>query len=300
MATRQEPFGDVLEVRDEPYLSHTETTINTRETEDGEIEEQDSNSYTIEKQCPTCGSWYGQIGNHWGHHQSDCEYPPISYEKWEMLKGLLMGDGCLDNRHCVNKSVRVVNTNLTFIEYLRNNFDWVAFDFVKSYTSKEKAKQHRDSGFRTDAKMENRFDQYELRTRSHPKINKFEQWWETGELKFPQLEFTPELLRMWYVSDGCMKWKYNSSIDFISSNESTTPQNIINSFNNIGLECNNGNNTENFRLPTAQTEDFFDYIGHDPVPGFEYKWAWKDKDRYKRLKKECEEKHKTQTFEIRN
>lgn len=277
-----------LNQKEEQYLSDTEVTINTREGGCGKIEEQ----------CPNCGSWYSRISLHWS--TSSCDYPFISYEQWEMMKGLMMGDGSLRGRNRKNQSMSITNTNLRFIEYLKNKFGWMFSSFKIKNTSKEKAVNDRSSNFDPDVKMENRYDLYRLITRAHPQINYFNQWWSDGELKFPRLEFTPKLLRMWYVSDGGINYDVNSRIRFTSLNESDRPQNIVRNFENIGFECHHVCGRDDFCISTPQTEDFFDYIGHDPVPGFEYKWAYQDKDRYKRLKEECKEKHKTQTFEIRN
>jgi hypothetical protein len=103
---------------------------------------------------------------------------------------------------------------------------------------------------------------------------------------------------MWWVSDGSFIWNSsgNSNVVFSSVNEGSRPQNIIQSFANCGFDCSLQGD-DRFALPVSQTEDFFDYIGHDPVPGFEYKWAWQDKERYKRLKEQTREKHCTQTLE---
>jgi len=273
----------------ETYVTEDGSTIETRETDDG----------TVEEQCPSCGNWYEQISTHWG--LSSCQHPPISEKKWEMCKGLMMGDGCISNRNRKNCTIEIGNTNLTFLEYLEDEFSWLASTLSLQRTAQESADNlnrcNINSG-RCDTHPKDCADTYILRIRSHPVFNYFEQWWETSEKVFPQIEYTKQLLRMWWVSDGNLHWltSRNSRIRFTSVNEGSRPQNIINSFKKVGFDCSLGGETQ-FTLPVDQTEDFFDFIGHDPVHGFEYKWAWQDKDRYDQLKDECRQKHCTQTLE---
>jgi len=101
----------------EKYVTEDGSIIETRETDDG----------TVEEQCPTCGNWYHRIGNHWT--QSSCSHPPISRRKWEMCKGLMMGDGSLGNRDRKNCYIEIDNTNLTFLEYLEDEFGWLVSTF---------------------------------------------------------------------------------------------------------------------------------------------------------------------------
>ncbi len=271
------------------YVAENGSTIETRETDDG----------TVEEQCPNCGSWYQRIASHWG--QSSCDHPPISEKKWEMCKGLMMGDGSLGNKNRKNCNIYIGNTNVTFLEYLQDEFGWLASTFCQRVTAQKVANQlnGRVIGNRErNTQPEDCVDAYNLVTRSHPVFNHFEQWWMTGEKVFPQIEYTKPLLRMWWVSDGSFDWKSlnNCRIQFASRNEASRPENIIQSFKDIGFDCSLHSDSL-FSLPVSQTEDFFDYIGHDPVPGFEYKWAYEDKDRYERLKEQCREEHCTQTLE---
>jgi len=291
MATTSYNSGDSSIDTDlvEKYVTEDGSTIETRETDDG----------TIEEQCPTCGNWYERVGTHWG--RSSCQYPQISKRKWEMCKGLMMGDGCLGLRDSENCRLEIGNTNVTFLEYLEDEFGWLASTLFMNKTAKESAKQV--NGREIDGEVRNTDttdyqDAYKLNTRSHSLFNHFEEWWEMGEKVFPHIQYTKPLLRMWWISDGTFDWTVtrNSKVQFCSVNESTRPQNIIQSFADCDFDCSlYGDNK--FSLPVDQTEDFFDYIGHDSVPGFEYKWAWQDRDRYERLMKEGKGKHHTQTLE---
>lgn len=284
MATTQKTLdGDEYSKKNQ-YVTEHGSSINTRERDDG----------TVEEQCPSCGNWYKRINSHWS--QSSCDYPPISQRQYEIVVGLMMGDGTLGKR-TENKMCRVQTkmTNKTFLQWLKQGLDWLSSNFCTKYTSIEKAKHDSESDFISDAKAENRFDQYCLQTRSHPIFDSFNQWWATGELVFPQVNLTPTVLRMWYVSDGTLNFQSNSRIKITSVNEKDRPENIIKSFGDIGFDVTQSR--KEFCLLTQDTEQFFDYIGHDPVPGFEYKWAWQDEDRYHRLKDAHDHVHCTQTLE---
>jgi hypothetical protein len=289
MATTQQTLTDVEPSLVDKYVTEDGSTIETRETDDG----------TVEEQCPTCGNWYQKIASHWA--KSSCPHPPISQRKWQMCKGLMMGDGSLGNRDNKNCRIQITNTNITFLEYLQDEFGWLSSTLYKDQTAQKGANQLNRCGVgseQRETEAEDCVDMYRLHLSSHPVFNQFEKWWNTGEKTFPHIKYTKSSLGMWWISDGNLNWNSsgNSTIRFVSAKEGSRPENIIESFKKVGFDCNlYGDYT--FALPVSQTEDFFDYIGHDPVPGFEYKWAWQDRDRYERLKKECREKHCTQTIE---
>jgi len=268
-------FDDSL---DHEYITEDGTSLRTRETDGG----------TIEEQCPSCGNWYQQISSHWA--LSSCNHPPISVEKFRTLQGLLMGDGCLSTSY-KNPYIDVSNTNITFLEYIMQEFGWFFGDLYLFQTYKQSADTEFDNEYILSTN--NFHDVWRTQSRSHPVLEQFESWYDTGEKVFPQIQYTAEQLRMWYVSDGCID-KANMSIHFISANESVRPQNIVQNFAEIGIAVSNGNNGKHFYVSMTDTERFFDFIGHDPVPGFGYKWAYDDRDEYERLKEKADREHKTQ------
>jgi len=288
VTTTQQTLTEIESDLVSEYVTEDGSTIETREADDG----------TVEEQCPSCGSWYKRISTHWV--RSQCNHPPISKRKWEMCKGLMMGDGSLKHRDRNNCCIDISNGNVTFLEYLQDEFGWLSSTLYKDQTFQKLANQLNERGvngeFR-DTVPEDCVDSYKLNLRSYPVFNHFEQWWSSGEKTFPQIKYTKPLLRMWWISDGSFNWKSgDSTIWFTSRNEGSRPENIIESFKNVGFDCNLYSDYI-FALPISQTEDFFDYIGHDPVPGFEYKWAYQNRDRYERLMKQGKEKHHTQTIE---
>lgn len=244
-----------------------------------------------EERCPYCGNWYSLIGSHWS--QSSCEYPPISRYKMELLKGMMLGDGSLD-MSCKNPHFAMQMTNVTFLHWLQRELGWLSGEMSRKMTASETAQSARDN-LGSQSSSQDCLDCYRFRTCNHPLFTRFASWYETGSIRFPtDLTLTGISLRMWYVSDGCLDIG-EGRVEFGSLNESNRPQAIISMLSDCGFTVYQSG--IHFRLPVDETEDFFDYIGHDPVPGFEYKWAYEDRDRYERLKKQCREQHCTQTLE---
>ena len=301
MATRQSAFDDVLNQQQdddggEPpeedvdylengYVTEEGSTINTRINDDGVEEEQ----------CPSCGNWYQRISSHWS--QSLCDHPPISQRKYEMAIGLMMGDGYIDinGKNC---RLLVRNTNITFLQWLETEFSWLSGSICNMETAKEVADDLSKRGVDGESRNTNAEDcndVYVLHLRAHPVFNKLREWYKEDGLVFQEVVYTPTILRMWYVSDGGIN-KSGMDVEFNSRNESNRPEVIKNGFSELGINISNGNGQHVFQI-YAERDEFFDYIGHNPVPGFEYKWEYQDREEYERLKEQCDRQHKTQTLE---
>jgi len=268
------------------YVTEEGSEINTRVNDDGVEEEQ----------CPTCGNWYQNIGQHWGYPTVDCGHPPISQYKYELAIGFLMGDGNISKNSTNNNVLEITNTNKSMIDWIFQKFGWLSSSLQKR-TSNYSANcvNETNLGYENyNAEAQDYFDTYTIKTRAHPVFNKLREWYKEDGLVFQEVEYTPTILRMWYISDGCNNLS-NNDIQLTSCNESERPSVIIQCFNDVGIDISNGNNHKHFRIGKDK-DKFFDYIGHDPVPGFEYKWA-DTREEYERLKKQCKSKHKTQTME---
>lgn len=247
-----------------------------------------------EERCPYCGQWYSRIGSHWA--KSSCSHPPISRYKMELLKGMMLGDGGLDMDN-KNAFFRIKMTNKTFLEWLDVELGWLTNGVTKAKTAVESAWSARES-FGGDTRPEDVLDIWRLNTRAHPQFNEFAEWYSTGEIVFPwNLTLSPEALKMWYVSDWCLghgnRDNRKTCVRFTSRNEQDRPESIVNSLESLDFTVNHSG--KDFALSVEDTEDFFEYIG-DPVPGFEYKWAYNDYEEYQRLKEQCREQHCTQTL----
>lgn len=248
------------------------------------------------ERCHDCGDWFKGITNHWA--KSSCQYPKVSNNKIELLKGCLLGDGSV-YRGNANPYIDVAMTNKTFLEWLDEKLGWLSNGVVRKHTSVKSAKNARQNLGR-DTQPSETLDFYRLQTRSIPQFNRFSSWYNTGEKVFPDgLVLSPVATRMWFVTDGCLAYdsrprNRTPRISFASTNEKERPETIIQALEEHGFTVSHSGH--DFRLSAKETEDFFDWIGKNHVPGFEYKWEYHDYTKYQQLKLQCRENHCTQTL----
>jgi uncharacterized Zn-finger protein len=244
-----------------------------------------------ETRCPYCGQWYELVASHWT--KSSCQYPPFTARKQEILTGMMLGDGYMKN---TGGRFGCKMTNKTFIEWLAKQLGWLAHDVRLKQTATESAKDLRERGFSGDTDATDCRDKYRFWTVTHPALQQFCDWYDDdGNIHFPtDLSLTPLSLKLWYVSDGGLDCSQkHPRIYFGSANEQERPDAIMSMLKGCGFDVSQSG--YNFRLPTAQTEDFLDYIG-SPPPGFEYKWAIDSREQYDKLKEQMIEEHCTQTL----
>lgn len=231
-------------------------------------------------ECPGCGTEYARIGSHWSYPTSSCDYPPFTNRQLEIIKGLNMGDGCIREASGY-ACMRVGSTNLPFLEWLDDRFGPLSAGVRLDRDSETIAANNEGRGRWSDYDFK---DLYLLALRSHPTFTKLRKQWYTDDgIRFPDdLELSPESLRMWYVSDGSINWQGEYPYIAIGcSNENRRPQFIEGVFSDIGFDIGYSSNC--IRVPSYQREQFLEYIG-DTIPGFEYKWAIDDHERYDELK----------------
>jgi len=116
---------------------------------------------------------------------------------------------------------------------------------------------------------------------SHPDLQKYVAWYSTGDKLFPKdLELTPTALKHYFAGDGCLCEGLYARMSIC--NERSNKDKIAKIFETAGLtdfywsENERKGEREGYKasikFTAAGTENFFDYIGRDPLPGFEYKW----------------------------
>jgi len=113
-----------------------------------------------------------------------------------------------------------------------------------------------------------------------PALQKYESWYPSGEKTFPKdIELTPTVLRHYYVGDGNLNVDKEPKITLC--NEGGNRKKIENIFYNVGLtdfwwddhkRKNDNGRVISIRFRKEGAENFFDYVGRDPLPGFEYKF----------------------------
>jgi len=250
---------------------------------DGQIGDGEKISTVIEsdgdeERCPYCGEWYSKIGIHWS--RGSCHYPPISEYKMQLLRGMMFGDGNLDTTN-KNPRFRIGMINTRFLQWLDSEFGWLTNGLTMKRTCVETAKSVCEN-LGGDTQPEDGYDLYCIKTKSHPQFERFISWYDSGEIVFP----------FGFSVSGDLRNRSNgySSVRFSSANESNRPAHIKGALEEHGFTV--GVSGYKFRLSTEDTEDFFEFIG-DPVPGFEYKWAYEDYDEYHRLKDQCKEEYCT-------
>jgi len=220
--------------------------------------------------CHECGREYQKIAMHW--RQSSCAYPDLSDYQHDVVVGLLMGDGSLV-RETVSPSVNVIMTTKSYLQHLSTDcFPVCSGGVYLRFTSEEAAAQVRRSGWHDDAKAKDYSDIYQFTTMCHPELERYESWYLTGEKVFPEnIELTPTSLKHWYVGDGCLERGKDPKIT--TCNEFESKEKINSMFYKVGLTGFYWNEADkSIRFREEGTENFFNYVGRDPLPGFEYKW----------------------------
>jgi len=231
--------------------------------------------------CPNCEGEYIHIGQHWSKG-SVCSEPEMPMYIKEILKGVLMGDGCLSfSERDKNPSMRIAMTNKEYLDFLKGEIKPFSTSVSLKKTAEESAKDNRKYGFRPKASCENYSDIYELRTRNLRQLSCFVDWYSETK-QFPSdLELTPTSLKHWYVCDGHYSLKQDSkrgSIVISLNNESSNKQKIKSYFRKINIQFDNwriyeGENKTNAAIVfnADKSEQLFEYMG-EPLPGFKYKW----------------------------
>jgi len=229
--------------------------------------------------CTQCGNTYEQVGIHWS--QSSCSYPNFSKHQREIITGLVMGDGYVDNSgNNPYLNVKMISPN--YLKYIDSQFKIFGNGVRLSITAEESAKQNRDNGFSPNAKAENYSDKYRWQSMRHPELKEFREWYSTGNKIWPaNIELTPTVLKHWYCGDGC--WDNtggNNRITIAISNESENTEKINSIFKNVGLPCpkrykkykrDSGSVKCDAVFTVDQSKKLWEYMG-EPLPDFEYKW----------------------------
>lgn len=235
--------------------------------------------YGLFTKCHKCGQLFDQIARHW--KMSDCEYPKLTNNQKEIVKGSLMGDGHLAKRD-KNPHLKLSMINKEYLEYINKTFGVLSCGVKHHKTAKEVAKDKQNRGF--DTKKENYSDLYIWYSRSIPEFKEFNFWYKGKNNKtWPkEINITPTLFKHWYVQDGHKK---NNSISISLSKEYGNKEKITNYFKDSKFPCpdrhdmleykekHTGKTRKSYNIAwnSRKTEEIFEIIPK-PLPGFEYKW----------------------------
>lgn len=205
--------------------------------------------------CPNCNGEYKSLPKHYAH--SNCKHPKLSDEQKDIAIGLLMGDGYIrQDTHRSNCALQVNMITREFIYHLEEVFNQVPNNIRKKRFDKEKVN-----------------DQWEIVISSHPYFNELKSWYSGDGKSFPEdLELNRTILKYWYVCDGSLKRRKNRNpvVTISCTNEKDRPDYLNKLFDMISGDVSIYKG--DIRLTVNQTKEFFNYIGSESLPGFDYKW----------------------------
>jgi len=216
------------------------------------------------EKCPFCGESFQKIGTHWQWNPD--HRPSLSDHQFELLTGVLMGDGSIQQYRSGRKPhMDICMVNKDFLVWLDSELEIFSTGVCLRRTSEEIKKNKQGTKLWEDSTFQ---DQYRLTTRAHPQLEPLNDWYSSGKKTFPtDLTLTPTILKMWYVTDGNY---HKGNVRFTATNENNNKQKVISYFDEIGIDAS-WNGKKNIRLHRRSIDDFFSYIG-EPVVGFEHKW----------------------------
>jgi len=218
--------------------------------------------------CPVCNSSYKHLGKHFA--LSACGYPEIDSETLEIIEGLLLGDGNISEPNSGNCVFRVSMINREFLEWLDTKLGWLSTGIKLAKT----AEQSSDNGLVENGNPDNYSDVWRLNTVAHPKFNKFRDWYDSGEKRYPEnLKLTPRKLEMWYISDGHLNsTSVSPRADIRVWNERDRPEIVQKIVDTSGIDGYRFDPNEGrLYFNKHSTEDLLDYIDNITT-GFEYKY----------------------------
>jgi hypothetical protein len=204
------------------------------------------------KICPTCGGEYKQLGSHITKG-TGCDYPEFTDDQIEIIKGMMLGDGWINHLHKGNGNpfFAVGMTNYDFLVWLN-----------------EKMRPH-STGVKDASPSQNSTKPYyKVRTMRTPRLDKFAEWYDTGELVLEEIELTPLSLKMWYVSDGT--YKHTANIIEIGNKIATDRDDYFQSlFAPLGVNPTVYDTGICFNVEDSKR--LIEFMGANP-PGFKRKW----------------------------
>jgi len=215
--------------------------------------------------CYSCGEDFAQIALHWNGQR--CGWPHFSNEQIELMKGLLLGDA--DIKSGVNGSIfRLRMTNKDFLDWVSMRLYPLSRGVFLSEDSEKQKKSAIRGGLKGVSEQSEFKDLYGLRTVTHPQINKLNEWYSSGEKRYPN-NITEKMFLMWYVTDG---WKNNNSIRIRCISQSDKGEEIISLIETLGFVEGVTFNTDKgiIRINSSDSKKFWQIT--EAPPGFDYKW----------------------------
>jgi len=236
-------------------------------------------------ECPTCGDSYKQLGNHWQFAEN--HRPSFSEYQKELVTGLVMGDGCVANRDG-NPYLTISTASERFLEWLDSEFGVHSTGVVKSYDADDLADRNEEDDNIEVVNRENYHDQYRLKLRNSPYLKEFAEWYSSGEKKYPSdIDLTPTVVKMWYVSDGVLGWGKMNGLPRVQLRiltQDDVVEHLCDELEEYGFTPNYSSGL--IYLRREDTGTFLEWIG-EAVDGYEYKWCLESRQEMNEIKERC-------------
>lgn len=196
-------------------------------------------------ECRYCGGAFQHLGKHVS--QSNCKLPELTETQEEIVIGILMGDGTI-TEGVSNCKFALSMINEEFVNWIKSELE----PFSSTVTVQ---------------KTENK-DLYRLTTTPHSYFTELRSWYSSGSKRFPNdLELTPLILKMWYVTDG---GRSNGYPRITAANEDNREKYLCSLFNPLPFRVK-WDGEKDIQINSNDVDGFYQYIG-SPPPGFDYKW----------------------------
>lgn len=236
------------------------------------------------RKCPECGNEYERLGRHFTSKET--HRPPISDKMNRILTGILMGDGSVRTQY-EHPVFRLRITAKDYLKWLKNQCEWLFGDITLDQDASQQAELARKGGMNPQADPTDYNDLYGMRSVPHPDFEQFQHWYGEEGKKYPDgLELSPTVVKHWYVCDGWINYPKTASKGSIGirvSEKHGDLGKIAAKFKPLGVEPTVIN--ESIRFSLDDTGKLIKAFG-DPLPGFEYKWEYEDKEKYMKKKSE--------------
>lgn len=225
--------------------------------------------------CTQCSSDYDRIATHWTR-SSSCQHPHFTDRQWNILIGLLMGDGHVDDLDGRNPRFTVNMITREYLTWLDSVFSPLSAGVRHDRTAERSAEQ---SGVGS-GNAENYSDVYRWTTIRHPELTELREWYSSGSKIWPEIELNPTIIKHLYVSDGNYE-KHNSSnhIRIHCAKELGEEEKIERMFDESGYPVQAWRKQPRKDGGTKVAIDFSVDVSNElwkdmgsPPPGFEYKW----------------------------
>lgn len=216
----------------------------------------------------TISRWVNKFGIDTGR-LTDNQRSEISFSEYQhqLIKGVLMGDGCIQRRDNENH-------NPYFVVTMKNRqfIDWLADQLADIVASVKKR-----SGEYAET-LDNQ--QWTLKTYSHPVFRNYADWYTSGQKRWPLDEPITELeLKMLYVTDGSpVKHPESWAAKISAINECDRRGEVSEMFKRefeIDISWHSSDkNTDGVIYISSEYADIM--WNQKSVPGFGYKWPNKN------------------------